>query len=172
VRRSKLRGSWLFLGLVLAVYGVVAVTSPHAAIEAWSGFTAMLMKVVPVLVVVLILMLLSERFLTPRRIARWLGRDSGTRGWFLAAGAGVFATGPVYPWYALLAELHRKGMRSELVAVLLYARAVKLPLLPLMAHYFGVPFTLALSFWLLVFALLSGLVALRFSINVDHQETN
>jgi hypothetical protein len=37
----------------------------------------------------------------------------------------------------LLHEVHEKGMQSSLVAVFLYSRAVKLPLLPLMLHYFG-----------------------------------
>ena len=59
-------------------------------------------------------------------------------------------------------------MRSELIAVLLYARAVKLPLLPLMAHYFGAPFTVVLSLRILVFALVSGLVMRRLSVTVDH----
>ena len=112
---------------------------------------------------VLALMILSERFFTPRRVERWLGRDSGPGAWLIAAGAGALATGPVYPWYALLAELRRKGMQPALVAVLLYARAIKLPLLPLMAHYFGAPFTLVLSGWILAFAWLSGLLMRRFA---------
>ena len=63
----------------------------------------------------------------------------------------------------LLADLRRKGMQPALIAVLLYARAIKLPLLPLMAHYFGAPFTLVLSGWTLAFAWLSGLVIRRFA---------
>lgn len=47
--------------------------------------------------------------------------------------------------------------------MLLYARAIKLPLLPLMADYFGAPFTLVLSGWILAFAWLSGFVMRRFA---------
>jgi uncharacterized membrane protein YraQ (UPF0718 family) len=68
----------------------------------------------------------------------------------------VASTGPVYAWYALLAELRAKGMRSALVAVVLYARAIKLPLLPLLAHYFGLRYMLLLSLWIAVFAIVTG----------------
>lgn len=157
------RGGWLFLAIVVTAYGVTALLEADKARAAVAAFLPMLGTVAPVLLLVLGLMILSERFFTPQRVGRWLGRDAGPGAWLIAAGAGALATGPVYPWYALLAELRRKGMQPALVAVVLYARAIKLPLLPLMAHYFGVPFTLALSGWILVFAWLSGLVMRRFA---------
>ena len=167
IGRNKGRGGWLFLAAVVAGYGVTALVEASKARAALAAFIPMLGTVAPVLLVVLALMILSERFFTPRRVERWLGRDSGPRAWLIAAGAGAIATGPVYPWYALLAELRRKGMQPALVAVLLYARAVKLPLLPLMAHYFGAPFTLVLSGWILAFAWLSGLVMWRFGTKTE-----
>jgi hypothetical protein len=41
--------------------------------------------------------------------------------------------------------------------------ARRLALLPLLAHYFGAPFALVLSGWILAFAWLSGLVMQRFA---------
>ena len=70
----------------------------------------------------------------------------------------MLSVGPVYAWYALLGEMRGKGMRSALIATFLYSRALKLPLLPLMIHYFGVAYTLVLSVYLLVFAIIGGLV--------------
>ena len=49
-------------------------------------------------------------------------------------------------------------MRTALIAVFLYNRGIKLPLLPLMIHYFGMAFTLVLAVYLTLFSLLSGLV--------------
>ena len=40
--------------------------------------------------------------------------------------------------------------------MLLYARAIKLPLLPLLAHYFGFAYMLVLSLFIALFALLNG----------------
>lgn len=163
IGRNKGRGGWLFLALVVAGYAVTALVEAGKARAALAAFLPMLNTVAPVLVLVLALMIVSERFITPRRVERWLGRDAGLHAWLIAAGAGALATGPVYLWYALLAELRRKGIQPALIAVLLYARAIKLPLLPLMAHYFGAPFILVLSGWILAFAWLSGLVMRRFA---------
>ncbi len=150
-------GGWIFLALVLLAHGATALADPALARRALASFVTMLGEVAPVLVLVFALMFLVERFLTPARTLSWLGRESGLRGWLLALAAGVISTGPVYTWFALLAELRKKGMRTALVAVLLYARAIKLPLLPLLAHYFGLGYMLVLSLLIAVFSIVSGL---------------
>lgn len=154
-------GGWLFLALVLLAHGLTALVDPGRAQQALAAFAAMLREVAPVLVLVVGLMYLAERFLSPARTRAWLGRGSGLRGWLLALAAGVVSTGPVYSWYALLAELRTKGMRTALVAVVLYARAIKLPLLPLLAHYFGLGYMLLLSLFIAAFAIVNGLVLER-----------
>jgi uncharacterized membrane protein YraQ (UPF0718 family) len=83
---------------------------------------------------------------------------SGLGGWALTMLCGVLSAGPLYAWYPLLAELKAKGMSGALIATFLYSRALKLPLLPLMAHYFGLTYTIALSVCILVFSVLSGLL--------------
>jgi len=154
-------GGWLFLACAILAHGVTAVVEPDLARQALASFVAMLGEVAPVLVLVFALMFLAERFLTPGRTRSWLGRGSGLRGWLLAVAAGVISTGPVYTWYALLAELRDKGMRTGLVAVVLYARAIKLPLLPLLAHYFGLRYMLVLSLLIGVFSIVNGLLMER-----------
>jgi uncharacterized membrane protein YraQ (UPF0718 family) len=154
-------GGWLFLAGVILSHGATALVEPDLARQALASFVAMLSEVAPVLVPVFVLMFLAERFLTPKRTQAWLGQGSGLRGWLLAVVAGVISTGPVYTWYALLAELRDKGMRTALVAVLLYARAIKLPLLPLLAHYFGLRYMLVLSLLIAGFSILNGLVMER-----------
>jgi hypothetical protein len=59
------------------------------------------------------------------------------------------------------------GPKYALVAVALYARAIKLPLLPLLAHYFGLAYMLVLSLWLAVFALIIGALAERLARTAD-----
>jgi len=154
-------GGWLFLGLVLAAYGATVLIDPGLARAAFADFLAMFGKVLPVLVLVFVLMFLVELLLSPERVESWLGRRSGLRGWLLALAAGVLSTGPVYTWYALLAELRAKGMRTALVAVVLYARAIKLPLLPLLAHYFSLRYMLVLSLLIAVFSVVNGVLMER-----------
>jgi uncharacterized membrane protein YraQ (UPF0718 family) len=161
MRGKRKPGGWLFLAGVILAQGATALVEPDLARQALASFVAMLGEVAPVLVLVFVLMLLAERFLTPGRTRAWLGQKSGLRGWLLAVVAGVISTGPVYTWYALLAELRAKGMRTALVAVLLYARAIKLPLLPLLAHYFGLRYMLVLSLLIAGFSIVNGLLMER-----------
>lgn len=156
MKRGRGIGGWVFLAFVAAVYGVVAVAQPELGLRAWNSFVGLLHRLVPALLLVWILMFVTQLLLGRERIERWLGARSGVRGWLLACASGVLAGGPIYPWYALLAELHGKGMRTPLVAVFLYSRALKLPLLPLMAHYFGGRFVAVLSLLIVVFAFVSG----------------
>jgi hypothetical protein len=87
-----------------------------------------------------------------------MGRDSGLRGWSLAIVGGILSVGPIYAWYALLRDLRTKGMRTALIAVFLYNRGIKLPLLPLMIHYFGLAYTLVLAIYMTLFSLLNGIL--------------
>ncbi|MCO6411214.1 MAG: hypothetical protein J5I92_00585 [Thiogranum sp.] len=155
------RNGWLFLALVGLAYGATAVIEPDRARDAFATFLPMLAKMLPALVLVFALMLLAELFLNPERVERWMGSHSGLRGWLLAIVAGMLSTGPAYAWYALLAALRAKGLRTAMLAVILYARAIKLPLLPLLAHYFGVRYAVVLSLFIAGFSVLSGLAMER-----------
>lgn len=161
MRGQRKLGGWLFLAGVIMAQGTTALVDRDLGRQALASFVVMLSEVAPVLVLVFVLTFLAERFLTPARTRAWLGRGSGLRGWLLAMVAGVVSTGPVYTWYALLAELRDKGMRTALVAVVLYARAIKLPLLPLLAHYFGLRYMLSLSLLIAAFSILNGLLMER-----------
>jgi uncharacterized membrane protein YraQ (UPF0718 family) len=158
----RIPASWLYVAFGLAAHGVGVLLDPAVARVALASFMDMTRTILPVLGLVFVLMYLAERFLTPARTRSWLGRDSGAKGWLLALTAGMLSTGPAYAWYGLLADLRARGMRSALLAVLLYARAIKLPLLPLLAHYFGFAYMLVLSLFIALFALLNGWAMERF----------
>lgn len=152
------RGGWLFLALVLIAYGLFGLVDPVATAQSLSFFTRVIYQILPVLGLVFLLLFVTNLVLKPRWIRRYLGSGSGIKGWIAAVLGGMLSLGPIYPWYAMLGELRQKGMRDALVAAFLYSRAVKLPLLPLMVHYFGVSYTLVLCFFLIVFSVISGIV--------------
>jgi len=161
VQNKKGLGGWLFLLLVLAAYIVMAAVDAGVAGQALGLFAKVMQNLVPALVMVFLLLLAADLLIGPKWIKRNLGREAGIRGWLLAAAGGVLATGPVYAWYALLRELREKGMRAPLAAVFLYSRAIKLPLLPMMIHYFGTAYTLVLCLYLFGFSLVSGAIMVR-----------
>jgi uncharacterized membrane protein YraQ (UPF0718 family) len=156
-QEKKGRGGWLFLALVLFAYGVFGLVNPAATSQSLSFFTLVMGRVLPVLGLVFLLIFVANLVLEPERIKRYLGSGSGMKGWVAAVLGGILSLGPIYPWYAMLSELRQKGMRNALIAVFLYSRAVKLPLLPLMIHYFGMAYTLILCIYLIIFSIISGI---------------
>ena len=157
-QEKKGRGGWLFLVLVLIAYGLLGLVNPEATSRSLTFFTHIMAQVLPVLVLVFFLLFVANLVLKPKRIRRYLGKGSGIKGWIAAVLGGILSVGSVYAWYTMLSELQQKGMRNALIAVFLYSRAVKLPLLPLMIHYFGVAYTLILGLYLIGFSIISGIV--------------
>ncbi|WP_455222239.1 hypothetical protein [Kaarinaea lacus] len=155
--KPKLSGKWLFLALVLLLYAIVALIDFPLAQESFYFFGNVVFQIFPVLLVVFGLMVIFNLILTPKRIESSLGKASGVKGWLLALAGGVLATGPIYTWYVLVGELKKQGMQTSLAAAFLYSRAVKLPLLPLLVHYFGISYTLILTIYLIGFSILSGI---------------
>lgn len=157
-KRRGISGGWIFLAVVLGIYGISGIIDASQTGRAISAFMQLLDKVLPILVLVFLLIFLIDFFINPKRVKTYVGQESGIKGWLVAITGGILATGPIYAWYAVLAELKQKGMSASLVAVFLYSRAVKLPLLPLLVHYFGIRYTMVLVLYLIIFSLLNGLV--------------
>ena len=157
----KPRAGLYFLGLVLLAYLVAGLLEAQRTLAALTLVASMLTALVPALLLVFIFIFVSNLLIRPDWVRRQLGQDSGFRGWLVAVISGLLSVGPVYPWYALLGELREKGMRTALIAVFLYSRGVKLPLMPMLTHYFGLSFTLLLAAYLTLFSLASGLIMQR-----------
>ena len=158
-KQEKAKG---FAGLlsmlsVMTLYGVVFLLNEQLARDALDYAGKLLSRLAPVLALVFILFFLSNLLIRPAWVRTHVGQHSGLKGWTVALFGGMLSVGPVYPWYALLGDLREKGMRSGLSAVFLYSRAIKLPLLPVMIHYFGLAYTLVLVAYLLLFSLLNGM---------------
>jgi uncharacterized membrane protein YraQ (UPF0718 family) len=151
------RGKYFFL-LILISYSLFFVLDSQSALLALAKSRTILVKILPILAVVILFTALLNYLLKPRQIARHLGHESGIMGWLWALGAGVISHGPMYVWYPLLEDLRSHGMKDCLVVVFFASRTIKIPLLPIMVDYFGMTFTLVLSFYILVAAFLQGLV--------------
>lgn len=151
-------GGWVFLALVLVAYGLLGLVKPELTMQSLTFFIRVMQQVFPVLGLVFILLFLTNLLLAPEWIKRYLGKGTGLKGWVATVTGGILAIGPIYVWYAVLSELQTKGMRTGLIATFLYSRAVKLPLLPLMIHYFGFTYTLVLCIYLVIFAVINGIL--------------
>ncbi|WP_416768704.1 permease [Sulfurimonas sp. ST-25] len=149
----------ILLAVTLLVYGTAALFAPDKTLAAAEESLGILMKILPILLVVFFLTALLNTFLKPKSIAKHLGKGARLRGWFIALFGGILSHGPGYVWYPMLADLRSQGARDGLIVAFFYARAIKLPWLPVMISYFGIGFTLVLSFYILLGAWLQGIIA-------------
>jgi len=107
-------------------------------------------------------MAIINSFIQPKKIAKYLGKESGLKGWTIALLSGLLSHGSGYVWYPMLSDLREHGVRDGLIVTFFYARAIKLPWLPMMVAYFGTAFTIILTVYILLGALLQGLIADKF----------
>lgn len=149
----------ILLTVTLLLYGTAALFAPAKTLGAANESLDILMKILPVLLLVFFLTALLNTFLKPKSIAKHLGDGSKLRGWFIALTGGILSHGPGYVWYPMLADLRTQGARDGLIVAFIYARAIKLPWLPVMVSYFGPAFTLVLCLYILIGAWLQGIIA-------------
>lgn len=151
------RGKY-FVFFVSIVYCILLLVDPSAAVTGLSRAGRIVIRIVPVFAVVIVLTACINYLLRPQQIVRHLGENSGFKGWGVALGAGIVSHGPMYAWYPLLEDMRRQGLQDRLLVAFFYARAVKLPLLPLMVDYFGMVFTCVFSVYILGCAVLQGVI--------------
>jgi uncharacterized membrane protein YraQ (UPF0718 family) len=152
-----------FPGAVALVYLGLAWWDVGLFVNALHVSWKMALKIAPVMLVVLFFMILMSYFVKPQMVKKHFGKGTGVKAYLLAVTGGVLSHGPIFIWYPFLKNLKEQGMRSGLMAVFLYARAVKLPLLPLMVAYFGFDYTLLLTFFILLAAFCEGVMIDRCS---------
>lgn len=145
-----------FLVTVIFVYILLLFFDFEGVLNSLVGAIEVLKSIWPLFIFIIVLTTAINYFLNPRQIKQHLGKDSGKKGIFYALVGGVISHGPMYAWYGLLEELREKGVKDELLIIFLYARAIKIPMIPFSIAIFGTLFTVIISIYILLFALLQG----------------
>jgi len=156
INKNRISGGVKFLIIVLVIYSVIALFNFSIIKDAFFDFLQMLIKIVPILVIVFVVMVLVNLYFTRDKIGKYLGKESGIKGWLYAIISGILVSGPPYILFPLLGEIKKGGMKNSLLAVFLYNRNVKIPFLPVMIYYFGLSFTVILSLYIIIFSILNG----------------
>jgi uncharacterized membrane protein YraQ (UPF0718 family) len=147
-----------FLVFVIALLILLSIFDPENISKILDKASTMLYKLVPIFVLVITLTALINYFLKPKKIMKYFGKESGAKGILYALVGGVISHGPMYAWYPMLDDLRKHGLKFGLIASFMYARAVKIPLLPFMVGLFGLPFTVIVNVYILLFAILQGYI--------------
>ena len=153
--------SWWFLLAVVVLHIGVSQTNPALSEESLGYFLKVMKHLIPAFGIIFLLLWLFNLFVRPKQIRGWLGKQSGSKGWMFSILAGVLTMGRMYLWYPLLGDLKKQGMRTSLLTAFLYSRAVKIPMLPFMVHYFGSLYSALFVLNVLIFSFLSGIIMER-----------
>ncbi len=154
-QKQKIRGLYL-LPLVLVSYALLFIYYPDKTIEALSKSLLTLMHLLPVFLIVILLMGVFTALVSAKRMAKFLGKESGIKGWAIAVVGGILSHGSSFIWYQMLTNLREQKVKDGLIVTFLYTRAIKLPWLPLMVSYLGYAFTMLLMFYIIIGALMQG----------------
>ncbi len=152
---SKKTGWWLLLATV-ALYVVLYFYDESLTRASLQHFVGLLKTLTPILILVMLFMWGLDVLVDPRVINKYMGHESGWKGWAISIVGGILSHGPVYAWYPLLQSLQQQGTRPALIATFLYARSIKLPWLPMLAFYFGTAYMVVFTVFLTLFAPLVG----------------
>lgn len=147
---------YYFLGSVIFLYLLLFFFDSESIYNSLKESGNIIIQIIPVLMLVIVSMALLDYFLHPKTVSKYVGKGSGIKGWFLAISTGILSHGPIYVWYPLLKDLRDRGMKSGLIAAFLYSRAIKIPLLPLMAYYFGALFVVVLLPYIVIASIVVG----------------
>jgi len=157
-KTKRLSARVKFLIAVLLLYMFIFFFNSGLAVQSIVGTLGMLAKIVPILIVVFIIMIGVNLMIGSGKITKYLGRESGVKGWVNATLAGILISGPPYVLYPLLRQLKEAGMKENLLAVFLYNRNVKIPFVPVMTLYFGWTYTFIFSIYIIIFSILNGML--------------
>jgi len=152
---SKNKG-WWFLLATLLLYVALYFYDEALTRASLQHFIGLLTTLTPILALVMLFMWGLDVLIDPKAINKYMGHESGWKGWAISIVGGILSHGPVYAWYPLLESLQKQGTRPALIATFLYARSIKLPWLPMLAFYFGSTYMILFTLFLTLFAPLVG----------------
>ena len=157
-KTEKSRAGLYFFTTVVAVYVLIAFFRPEATLDSLLFSLEIFKKIIPVFGLVFLIMFITNYFVTPDIIAKYLSKSSGSKKWAIAIGGGIISSGPIYMWYPMLKQLHKKGVSYGFISAFLYCKAIKIPLMPMLSFYFGLKYMIILTVVMIVVSVIQGLM--------------
>lgn len=157
-KNKKIPGGMKFLIAVIGAYILMLIFDYSGAMAVFQSFMEMNKKVVPLLFFVFVAMVLVNIFLTEENLKKHLGEGRGLKGFLYASIAGILVSGPPYVLFPMLDQLKKKGLSDFHLAIFLYNRNVKIPFFPALIFFFGLAYSIILSFYIIAFSFLNGLI--------------
>ena len=148
----------VFLGFISSVAIILLSIFPEKRGDVIAVSLEFFVEMILILPAVMVLMGLFAVFVPKDLVVRYLGRESGLRGIFIAILMGALPTGPLYIAFPIASALLKKGARISNIVVFLTAwSCIKLPQELVELEFLGFRFMLARLVLTVIFAIFMGL---------------
>ena len=148
----------VFLGFISSVAIILLSIFPEKRGDVIEISLEFFVEMILILPAVMVLMGLFTVFVPKDLVVRYLGRESGLRGIFIAILMGALPTGPLYIAFPIASALLKKGARISNIVVFLTAwSCIKLPQELVELEFLGFRFMLARLVLTGIFAIFMGL---------------
>ncbi len=139
------------LYFTIVVYLITLIVNSITFKDSLSKFGDLFIQVIPTIIFMLLIMIITDFFLSGDKLKHLLERINGFRAWILFGIAGIISSGPIYVWYPYLSNLLKDGIRPGYLIVFLYNRAIKFPQIPIMLMVFSIEY-ISILFVVMFFA--------------------
>ncbi len=158
ILKDKIWGNWLFLLIVSVLCFISFLFDQGSLINIFSVFWNMLVQILPTLLLVYFIIFGFNLIISNKQIVNFLKKGSYIKKLIFSVVFGILSSWPIYLWYGLLKQLQNAGLSLGHIATFSYARAIKLPMLPIMIGYFGLKFSAIFVWVLFIFSFIQALL--------------
>jgi uncharacterized membrane protein YraQ (UPF0718 family) len=156
--KDKIWWNWIFFSIVCLFCLISFVLDSSSLIDIISVFWSMLIKILPTLLLVYFIIFGFNLIISNKKIVKFLEKGSYIKKLLFSVIFGILSSWPIYLRYGLLKQLQNVGLSLGHIATFSYARAIKLPLLPIMISYFGFKFSIIFVWVLFFFSFFQALI--------------
>lgn len=151
------KNSLIFLGVMVAMYILLFIASPDKTMGAIQYVSKIFKEIIPILILVYVFMV-GFAFINEKKLKKTIESAPAALKYTLMGALGTLSHGPIYAWYPFLKELNKKGLSKGTMGTFLYARGIKLTLLPMLISFFDLKFVVILTITTFIFSILEGLI--------------
>ena len=144
MKKNPLLRRLLTLGVTMLLYLALTLISKEKVLMAVGYSLEVFKEILPILLIVYVFMV-AFNFIPEKRLKASIQKSEGFFQYLILSVLGMVSHGPIYAWYPLLSDLRKKGLTEGAIAAYLFSKGIKLTLIPIMALYFGLTFTLVFS---------------------------
>ena len=149
--------SKIFFALMLLSYLLLYFVYPIKVEAAFLYVFGIIRELLPILVLVYIFMVLFS-LVNEKKLKKIVEGSPMLLQYVIMSLLGTLSHGPIYAWYPFLKALNQKGISKGTIATFLYARGIKLTLLPMLIAFFDLKFVILLTITTLFFSIIEGII--------------